>query len=241
MSKPAHLLLACVLLTACSHDLDIFVDRGTGLDTTTDSPLTDTLTDSGAPDHIADLSCTAPLIPCGGACVDPTSDDKHCGGCDAPCPANTSCKSSACDCLAGYEDCDTDTQTGCEAHLATDVDNCGKCNKSCTTGQICRKGKCVCDPVGVGACGPADYCSASHATCQSCDKYRLNCDLTGNCECVGKCSGTACDNTCTYGIPGQCGSVYHACKSNGTCAPCPSGLKNCDQQSGCGTPEGDPC
>jgi hypothetical protein len=75
----------------------------------------------------------------------------------------------------------------------------------------------------------------------TCDKGKFNCDGTGGCECIGKCSGTTCDNSCTYGVPNQCGSIYHECKTNGVCALCPAGVKNCDQQSGCGTPEGTPC
>lgn len=40
--------------------------------------------------------CQAPLVACGGACVDLTGSDAHCGACGNACVAGRSCSSSAC-------------------------------------------------------------------------------------------------------------------------------------------------
>ncbi len=243
-ARPALVLLTCALVAACSHDLDDFVlpDAPAGPDVPVGPDAV--IKKDAAPldlgvDH---QSCLAPKIACGGGCVNPSSDEKHCGGCDKPCPANTSCKSSQCECLQGYGDCDTNPQNGCEAQLSTDVLHCGGCDKPCPSKHLCVSEICRCDPNTAGSCGSTgQYCSSSTGACLTCHKTRFNCDLKGDCECVGKCSGTTCDSTCTYGIPNQCGSVYHACTSSGVCTACASGTKNCDRQSGCGTPESTPC
>jgi Stigma-specific protein, Stig1 len=242
------MLLTCTLVAACSHDLDDFVlpDAAGGSDAPggPDAPAgTDAVINKDAPPDLSvDLNCLAPKIACSGVCVDPSSDEKHCGGCDKACPANTNCKSSQCECLLGYGDCDTNPQNGCEAQLSTDVLHCDGCNKACPSKHICVSASCRCDPNTAGSCGSTgQYCSSSSGSCLTCDKTRLNCDLKGDCECVGKCSGSTCDSTCTYGAPNQCGSVYHACTSNGVCTACAAGTKNCDRQSGCGTPESTPC
>jgi hypothetical protein len=36
-------------------------------------------------------NCNFPFIPCGGACVDPTSDRNNCGGCGVKCADNEAC------------------------------------------------------------------------------------------------------------------------------------------------------
>jgi hypothetical protein len=41
-------------------------------------------------------ACPAGLTVCSGACVDPLRDDRHCGGCDRPCPAGAWCVDGAC-------------------------------------------------------------------------------------------------------------------------------------------------
>jgi hypothetical protein len=41
-------------------------------------------------------TCTGGEIPCGGVCVDPRSDDAHCGGCGMACGATTSCATGRC-------------------------------------------------------------------------------------------------------------------------------------------------
>jgi hypothetical protein len=45
---------------------------------------------------IDEPSCPDGLALCGDACVDPARSDDHCGGCDAPCGADTGCFAGAC-------------------------------------------------------------------------------------------------------------------------------------------------
>src|SRR5262249_54257610 len=42
------------------------------------------------------MACPQGQIPCGGTCVDATSDDNHCGSCDNPCLLGTHCVSASC-------------------------------------------------------------------------------------------------------------------------------------------------
>jgi len=44
-------------------------------------------------------------------------------------------------CRAGFDDCDADPTTGCEAHLATDKAHCGECGQGCEV--ACVDGGCV--------------------------------------------------------------------------------------------------
>jgi len=84
-------------------------------------------------------------IDCGGA---------FCGRCptrpcdvDADCAAVPGavprCRERVCvlECRAGFDDCDGDITTGCEAALAVDPDNCGVCRNAC--GVACVDRSCV--------------------------------------------------------------------------------------------------
>jgi hypothetical protein len=71
-----------------------------------------------------------------------------CGGCDVSCDgshASVSCIEGACvvdSCTDGYDDCDEDPNSGCEAKLDSDV-HCGSCSRDCTTaGATCSMSTC---------------------------------------------------------------------------------------------------
>jgi hypothetical protein len=49
----------------------------------------------------SDAGCVAPLVDCGGVCVDLSSDDQNCGHCSNKCPANEICVNGACGQLTG--------------------------------------------------------------------------------------------------------------------------------------------
>jgi len=64
--------------------------------------------------------------------------DAHCGACGVSCAdvphASANCAGGVCEigsCHAGFEDCDADPATGCEAELLTDPLNCNECGNVC--------------------------------------------------------------------------------------------------------------
>lgn len=141
---------------------------------------------------------------------DLSSDVSTCGGCDHACSfahAAASCENGTCvmgACEQGFEDCDGEESSGCEADLSS-VRSCGSCDNVCAYPNAeasCQDGTCVmgsCD-TGWGDCNQdaTDGCETD---------LRSN---TSNC-------GT-CDNACAAG---------EVC-SDGTCASeCPAGQTNC--------------
>lgn len=82
-----------------------------------------------------------------------------CGACGNACslPANAaaSCVGGTCGlgaCSPGFDNCDNDPATGCEAELALDVMNCGACGVTCTSSQMCSSGTCVTAVPGGESC-----------------------------------------------------------------------------------------
>ncbi len=80
--------------------------------------------------------CLAPLVVCGGDCVDPRSNAQHCGACGATCESNHAamgcvsgrCAVSVCD--DGFGDCDGSPANGCEQPLDVTA-HCGTCGRAC--------------------------------------------------------------------------------------------------------------
>lgn len=139
-----------------------------------------------------DQGCLAPTVLCHGQCVDPTSSPDHCGGCDRPCLANSTCTQGACACKPGFKDCNKVPGDGCESNLATDKANCGACGVVCP--YHCVASACVCSSSVAGSCGTSKslYCTAS-GTCATCASGTFNCDTMGSCTCTGVCVGNTCN------------------------------------------------
>lgn len=112
----------------------------------------------------------APLVACGGACVDIDVDPAHCGDCDQPCGDGLVCIDGTCGlaCGPGSTSCGdhcTDTQIdpahcgGCDAPCDDGVPCvAGTCTPSCTDGEIDCDGTCVNagnDENNCGGCGTA--------------------------------------------------------------------------------------
>jgi hypothetical protein len=79
-----------------------------------------------------DMVCDQALV-CGDDCVDPSSNLRHCGACDAACVVGQYGK-AVCDnglcrilCDDGYADCDKELANGCEVELAANPMHCGAC------------------------------------------------------------------------------------------------------------------
>ena len=94
----------------------------------------------------SDASCgeCGPLTCCGVTCVDVTSNDAHCGGCDLGCATDERCEVGVCTprCAEPTEWCVDECVT-----LQDDPDHCGACGRRCPTG-LCVEGRCLGDPAG---------------------------------------------------------------------------------------------
>lgn len=95
--------------------------------------------------------CGAGLAFCGGRCVDPRSDNNHCGACGIFCGRGTRCELGRCagGCPDGRALCGSEC-----VDIATDIRHCGSCGRQCLAGVPCALGACqtVCSP-GQTRCG----------------------------------------------------------------------------------------
>jgi len=102
-------------------------------------------------------------------------------------------------CDPGYGNCDGDTATGCETHLATDVNNCGACGHICdlphTLIHICSQGECL-----------VSTCDTGHGNCNGIDEDGCEADLLTDVYNCGTCGHDctvlprAATTFCEYGI-----------------------------------------
>jgi len=79
------------------------------------------------------------------------SDPQNCGACNNVCVpvphAVPECSFGACKlavCAAGYADCNSKPDDGCEVNIYTDTKNCGRCGAACPGAQVCINGECTC-------------------------------------------------------------------------------------------------
>lgn len=59
---------------------------------------------SGVPDACEQPECSGGEVLCDGICVDTSSDDAHCGGCNTPCSGGATCVGGACQVSSGFCD-----------------------------------------------------------------------------------------------------------------------------------------
>lgn len=126
-----------------------------------------------------------------GACHDPLTTAKHCGGCGIACIAGETCVDGACTCpAAGESYCDNDGDGTYEC-IPTDSDpnNCGGCGVVCAGGVDCCKGACQDDPLSsdlndlnnCGACG--EVCNSAVAFETDACEFRCDGDTQTGFEC----------------------------------------------------------
>jgi hypothetical protein len=160
-------------------------------------------------------SCLDGTTDCSGACVDPTSDPRHCGGCGRRCtaPPNAvaTCMGGACsfECDPGFADCDGRAENGCESTLR-DLANCGRCGATCVR------------PGGVASC--------ETGTCQlvACDPLRGDCDGNPANGCEEDLSTPARCGTCSNACPTGVANGTVACQAGRCVVACTTGFGDCD-------------
>ena len=142
--------------------------------------------------------CPTGQLPCGGKCIDVTSDPQNCGGCGLVCSlshAKTTCSNSICvivACDAQWGDCNNQPADGCEAQLGT-VQNCSRCGDACSFANAqatCSQGVCQmlsCHP-GYGDCDAtaANGCESPLNTSAHCGSCTVSCPAGQSCI-QGRC------------------------------------------------------
>ncbi|MBK7857751.1 MAG: hypothetical protein IPJ65_03800 [Archangiaceae bacterium] len=134
--------------------------------------------------------CAAPLVPCGGACVDAQNDPAHCGGCGVGCRADQRCAGGACvsGCPVGTLACPVGPGVAC-VDTGVDVLHCGGCTVMCQPGQRCAQGQCRLD------CAP--FQTACFGECVSTATDALHCGGCGRPCAPGEvCSMGECGPAC---------------------------------------------
>ena len=161
--------------------------------------------------------------------ADLSSDARHCGSCDSPCPpphvASGACVDGSCewspeqDCAPGFGNCDDELENGCETNTDTSLADCGACDAPCSGAHVasntlaCVSGECV------------GECSGFWRNCfnglrdDGCET-----DTSNNEEHCGGCnracppahvtSGTCLDGTCMWDAPEDCAEGYAHCDDN---------------------------
>jgi len=160
---------------------------GTSSGGSTGEPETTAVTATTGP------GCEAPLVECGGACVDTQIDAAHCGGCDAPCDVGQLCEAGSCvlDCPEGQVACGdvcVDTQM--------DPAHCGGCDMPCLDTELCSAGVCAldCDPGLLACMGACVDTQTDDANCGDCGMV---------CEQCQECSTGACEPLAAGPAPGM--------------------------------------
>ena len=231
----AHALPTTLILcglAACSIDrAGLRVDEDAAV---RDGNVADAADMSGPP---VDGGCTGRELQCGGECVDPLSDPRHCGSCDA-CPARagatSTCTDGACGfaCETGFTDCDGDADNGCEANTVSDPLTCGGCGRPCParfgTTPRCTDSACMYDCGG----GLSD-CDGSEANgCETnTTSDPLHCGSCAPCPAVAGatsgCSARACTYACAADFRDCDGAPANGCEIDVRSSPTHCG--------GCGT------
>ena len=174
--------------------------------------------------------------------VNLTTDVTNCAACGKVCSfknAQSGCSGTGCylkACAFGFDDCDSDVNTGCETGTLSDPKNCGGCGVHCPS-----------LPHAVNVCANANCqltsCSAGYGNCNNVNKDGCEVALLTDVNNCGGC-GTACPKgqVCKGGgctCP-QCN--FPNAKSdciNNVCAltKCVAGWGNCDgiDKNGCET------
>ncbi|MCC6337061.1 MAG: hypothetical protein IT380_24095 [Myxococcales bacterium] len=200
-------------------------------DTCTDKACVGVVCPTGLSCSQGTCVCASGRLTCTGACVDPLTNEENCGGCGAPCGADTTCVQGAClpdDCP--QEDCDPLSvcyQGACVEAACVGV--------VCAGGQVCQGGLCGCAPKDTVCGGQCVDPKTSDAHCGACD---VGCDATSRCAagaCLpAECPSQTCDplSVCYQGSCVEAACVGVVCGGGQLCSAgvctCPAGRTLCD-------------
>ena len=182
--------------------------------------------------------CAAGMVQCGEACVTPSSNPDHCGGCGQACAVGDVCDEGMCgsSCRDGRTPC----ARAC-VDVETDPVHCGECGESCDVDGACVQGDCI-DACNDECDEHTEICIAGQCGCRSeltvcgsdCVDLQTDSNHCGECDegCSGDpCGAGACVEEGCPGFPAQCGDSCtdlatdpvhcgecdHACKGDETC------------------------
>ncbi|MCB9638232.1 MAG: hypothetical protein H6727_04895 [Myxococcales bacterium] len=211
-----------------------------------------------------ECKCEAPLVDCGGSCVDRTKDTDHCGGCNNKCAAGQACINGTCGTCPAERKCGD----ACP-DLSNDVNHCGTCGNKCGQGEDCCDGKCVNLQTDTTYCGSCTTKCRSDQTCDAnackCMSGKVNCpapvdacvDVLTDAKNCGQCGkscptespvcieGICCktgENACAVGGGKVCADLNKDPENCGTCGTSCNGqicegmaCKKCTSDAQCGT------
>lgn len=173
------------------------------------------------------------------------SDLAHCGRCDNSClrdPAHAAsvCQAGRCElrCDSGFDDCDGERETGCEANLAS-PSTCGDCGRRCVdTTPLCEGGSCVSACPGAttecsGSCvdltSDPDHCRRCDHQCQSAANSAPSC-VDAECQLLCDLGFDDCDSIAGNGCETSlrtlenCGGCDELCALENATESCTSGV-----------------
>lgn len=181
-----------------------------------------------------DRPCPDGLTCCSNACIDPSINIDHCGGCGKKCtvtngsPACAAGKCAIASCKTPFENCDGNAANGCETDTTASKDHCGGCGKACNPLNasggcalgVCKVASCNAgfgDCNGVGSDGCEAKLSSDPSNCGACgSKPAETCNLRDD-----NCNG-ACDDLdgCRKGIHRSTGKEHFYTDSSMEAACC---------------------
>jgi hypothetical protein len=143
-------------------------------------------------------------IICNGACVDPATDARNCGGCGVDCGSNKVCLNRQCVCPSNQPV----VCNGMCTNLDIDSRHCGACGQACPTGQFCCGGTCRDLKTDSAHCGSCNQACPAGGICQ--DFVCVGTCPNGKPICVAECCpvGTRCTGfMCCPAFKRYCGQV----------------------------------
>ncbi|MCC7537821.1 MAG: hypothetical protein IT379_16475 [Deltaproteobacteria bacterium] len=180
-------------------------------------------------DYGADCQCPTGHTCCGGACVDLSSNETHCGRCGSACPRGQQCYRGVCE----EDSCEPRGLSTCPDFVCVDTSSdhasCGACGRACAQDERCVLGECLpegCPIAGIDLDHDEHNCGGCRIRCPSGAECR-----SGECACVG--GGRICDDRCvdTDSDPDGCGDCGRVCRPGAVCdagaCVCPAGTAEC--------------
>ncbi len=185
----------------------------------------------GAP--VCTDACAASETLCGETCVDPMTDEAHCGACDRACDTGETCVGGSCRCGGTGPDCaGTPASTCCGTSCVdttSDDEACGSCTIACDPGEECVSSACRCGRTGPDCTGSTPDCCGT--TCVNLEQNETHCGTCGSpCPGLERCRSGACE--CDGMANGRgCGGI-----NGGICCSedCVSSWHDSNHCNGCG-------